>query len=199
MRLVLLVLIAAIAAPMPAAELSGRIVNHLGEGLDQVKIRVFLIETGEPTSGIPYRTLPDGRFGPIRVENPGRYRLVATHLRNRSTLRYMTQVVDVDAPAEDAVVVMKPLRRYRIEGVVLNAPERSVVQAEALDVAPDGGPDDWPRNVFVLDKGMFSLTGLPRGRYRLSLTTFGEEASAARDMGEIDVFQDRAGIVLEPQ
>ena len=162
MRLLWLVLIAGVGAPAGAEELSGRIVNHLGQGLDQVKIRVFQIETGEPTSGIPYRTLPDGRFGPIRLE-PGRYRLVATHLRNRSTMRYMTQVIDVEAPDANAIVVMRPIRRYRIEGIILDAPERSVVQAEALEVEPDGGPGRLAAKRLRTGKGLVFTDGTAQG------------------------------------
>lgn len=186
------------AGPLVAEELSGRIVNHLGEGLDHVKIQVFDIATGEATSGIPYRALPDGRFGPIRVDEPGRYRLVATHMRNRSTMRYMTQVVDLNAPDADAVVVMKPVRRYRIEGKVVDAPERAVIHVDPVEVAPDGGPDDWPRNVFVQHHGLFSLTGLPLGRYRLDVAPFGADRSAARSLGELEVSGDRTGVILDP-
>lgn len=195
----LFAVLASAAAPFSDVELSGRIVDPLGEGLDHIKIEVFDIATGEATSGVPYRVLPDGRFGPILVDRPGRYRLVATHMRNRSTIRYMTQVVDLNAPASDAVVVMKPVRRYRIEGKVLAAPARAVIHVEPLRVQPDGGPDDWPRNVFVQDDGLFSLTGMPLGSYRLRIAPFGDDGTAVRGLGEIEIQGDRNGVVLTPR
>ncbi len=181
-----------------AADLSGRIVDPLGVGLLDVRIEILDIRTGESTSGVPYRTRPDGRFGPIPL-NPGGYRLVAVHTRNRSILRYMTQVIDVEAPDADARIVMKPVRRYRIEGRILDAPERSVLRVEPLEVAPDGGPDDWPRNVFVFDEGAFSLTGLPLGRYRLKLAAFGDSTTTPWDLGELQVSRDISGLILDPR
>lgn len=180
------------------ADLSGRIVDPLGVGLEYVRIEILDLRSGESTSGVPYRTRPDGRFGPIPLD-PGNYRLVAVHTRNRSTLRYMTQVVDVKAPDADARVVMKPLRRYRMEGKILDAPQRALLRLQPLEVAPDGGPDDWPRDVFVLDQGLFSLSGLPLGRYRLELAVFGDSATPPRALGDVQIAGDVAGLILQPR
>ena len=188
-----------LAGDARAAELAGRIVDPLGEGLDQVRIVIFDIDSGEATSGLPYRTGEDGRFGPILDDEPGRYRLVATHMRNRSNLRFMTQVVDVEAPDDDARIVMKPVRRYRVEGQVLDPPDRAMLELEPIEVQPDGGPDDWPRNVFLLEAGAFSLSGLPLGRYRLSVSPFGAGAAPPTPLGELEVKGDRKGVVLGPR
>jgi len=194
-----------VSSSASAVELAGRVVDVVGGGIDHVRIDVLDRETGEPVSGLPFRTDSEGRFGPVQVE-PGVYRLVLTHLKRRSEFRYMKSIVDVEAPTDDARIVLKAVRRYRIEGQVV--PLAGVAEsgqyrlrAEPVHVLPDGGPDDVPREAWIHPKGVFLLVGLPAGLYRMQLVDphTGTEFEAVAELGELRIDQDLKGVLLEPR
>jgi len=189
----------------PAAELGGRVVDVVGGGIDRVRIDVLDLKTGEPVTGLPFRTDAKGRFGPVQVE-PGTYRLVLTHLKRRSEFRYMKSIVDVEAPTNAARIVLRAVRRYRIEGAVVSLAEvgesgQFRLRAEPIHVVPDGGPDDAPRESWIHPGGVFLMVGLPAGLYRMQLVnpTLDPETETVTELGELRIQGDMKGVLLEPR
>ena len=194
---------------IPNADLAVRVVDAVGRPVDDVRITASSIDGSERVLGRP-PGLRDAR-GVLHISLPaGRYRVDATSAKRRRNLVYEPASMEVEiehgAPSEAVEIMLPSTERFRVSGRVFGL-DPAAAGAMVLVLAPktDGRiqAETQPRRRGApLEKsGRFVVNEVPRGPYRIELTSAENNALSASGggsypLGDITVDASLRGLLL---